>query len=114
MAVADVLFVDAHFETRNVEFTKCPAGQFDGRLSDVVFVDEWGANPVAEFNTRNLLIGSGQSDGTRQDFFLPAEDEAGKFNALTARVLCVPAIRGWLLHVRAWMGSVHPWTQIGN
>ena len=114
MAVADVFFVDANFETSSVEFTKCPAEQFDGRFSDVVFVDELGANSVAEFNTRNLLIGSGQSDGTRQDFVLPAEHEAGKFNVLTAHVLCVPAIGGWLLHVRAGMGSVHPWTQVGN
>lgn len=108
MAAADVLFGDANFETSNVEFTKCPAGQFDGRFSDVVFFDEWGANPVAKFNTWNLLIASGQSDGTRQDFVLPAEDKAGKLNALTEGVLCVPASRGWLLHVRAGMDPVHP------
>ena len=71
-------------------------------------------NPVAEFNTRNLLIGSGQSDGTWQDFVLTAEDEAGKINALTERILCVPAIRGWLLQVRAGMGAVHLWTQVSN
>ena len=41
-ATADVLFLDANFEPSNVEFPKRPAGQFDGRFSDVVFAEEWG------------------------------------------------------------------------